>query len=170
MAHKRLTSSDLFASPVNFFALGAGSGLAPVAPGTFGTLAAVPLALLLPANVITHLAVVAVLFVVGVWVCDQSSKRLGVHDHPGIVFDEWVGYFIAVVAVPRSFWLLALAFALFRLFDVLKPWPIGPLDKRVEGGLGIMVDDVVAGIFALVCLHLILFLLATFGVSIDALS
>lgn len=165
MAHGKVTKAQLLANPTNFLALGAGSGLAPVAPGTFGTIAAIPLAMLMPNNLAIYTLIVIVLFVVGVWLCDGCANNLGVHDHPAIVFDEWVGYLITMIAVPRSLWFLALGFVLFRLFDVLKPWPISTADKRVSGGLGIMVDDVIAGFFAAACIHLIIFLLGYFGVD-----
>jgi phosphatidylglycerophosphatase A len=153
---KRLQPSDLWSHPANFFALGFGSGLAPMAPGTFGTLAAVPLYwfLLQGLPLPWLLAVIAVSFVVGIWLCDATAKDLGVHDHPGIVWDEFVGLWISCIALPAGWpWLVA-AFVLFRFFDILKPWPIRWLDTRVPGGLGIMVDDVLAGIFALVLLQL----------------
>jgi len=162
----RVTKTQLLANPANFLALGAGSGLAPKAPGTFGTVAAIPLVLLMPNNLAIYALLIAVLFVVGVWLCDSCANNLGVHDHPAIVFDEWVGYLITMVAVPRSLWFLALGFVLFRLFDVLKPWPIGVADKRVSGGLGIMVDDVIAGVFAAASMHLIIFLMGYFGVDV----
>lgn len=155
----------MLATPANFLALGAGSGLAPFAPGTFGTIAAIPLAVLMPNNLAIYTLVIAVLFIAGVWLCDSCANNLGVHDHPAIVFDEWVGYLITMIAVPRSVWFLVLGFALFRLFDVLKPWPIGMADKRVSGGLGIMVDDVIAGVFAAVSMQLIILLLSYFGID-----
>lgn len=164
MANSKVTKAQLLSSPANFLALGAGSGLAPVAPGTFGTVAAIPLALLMPNNLAIYTLIVVALFVAGVWLCDNCANSLGVHDHPAIVFDEWVGYLITMIAVPRSLWFLALGFVLFRLFDVLKPWPIGLADKRVSGGLGIMVDDVIAGVFAAVSMQLIILLLGYFGV------
>jgi len=154
----------LLANPANFLALGAGSGLAPKAPGTFGTVAAIPLFLLMPNSLPIYLLIVLLLFVLGVWLCDTCANNLGVHDHPAIVFDEWVGYLITMIAVPRSLALIALGFVLFRLFDVLKPWPIGLADKRVSGGLGIMIDDVIAGLFAAITLHVILLCLVPFGV------
>jgi len=160
----RVTKAQLLANPANFLALGAGSGLAPKAPGTFGTVAAIPLFLLMPYSLPIYLLIVLLLFVLGVWLCDTCANNLGVHDHPAIVFDEWVGYLITMIAVPRSLALIALGFVLFRLFDVLKPWPIGLADKRVSGGLGIMIDDVIAGLFAAITLHVILLCLVPFGV------
>jgi phosphatidylglycerophosphatase A len=153
---KRLQLADLWSHPANFFALGFGSGLAPVAPGTFGTLAAVPLYLfgLQGLSLPWLLAVIALSFVIGVWLCDVTARNLGVHDHPGIVWDEFVGLWISCIALPAGWpWLLA-AFVLFRFFDILKPWPIRWLDSKVPGGLGIMVDDVLAGLFALALLQI----------------
>jgi len=155
---QRLPREVFLTHPANFLALGAGSGLAPVAPGTFGTIAAVPIAWLLPEALLPYTAVVLVAFVLGIWFCNHCTEALGVHDHGAIVWDEWVGLFIAFFALPRTWWILLLAFLLFRLFDILKPWPIGMIDKRVHGGLGIMIDDVIAGVFACVVLHAVLWL------------
>lgn len=145
----------LFASVANFFALGFGLGLAPKAPGTFGTLLGLPLLLVMPAELGSYLLVVLVFFAFGVWCCDVCTRYLGVHDHGAIVWDEVVGYLITMVALPISWsWMLA-GFVVFRFFDIIKPWPISWLDKRVHGGLGIMVDDVLAGIFAAITLQLV---------------
>jgi len=92
-----------------------------------------------------------------VYICDYTSKALGVHDHSGIVIDEIAGYFITMIAVPLDWVWVITGFLLFRFFDILKPWPISWLDKNVHGGLGIMLDDVLAGAFALVCLHSIIY-------------
>ncbi len=144
----------LFASVANFFALGAGLGLAPKAPGTFGTLLGIPVLLLMPQAPLTYSIALVVLFVFGVWCCDVCSRYLGVHDHGGIVWDEVVGYLITMFALPLTWqWLLA-GFIVFRFFDILKPWPISWVDKRVHGGFGIMIDDVLAGLLAAGTLHL----------------
>ena len=142
-------------NPLHLLAFGLGSGGAPKAPGTFGTLAAVPLYLLLePLSLMSYLAVTAAMFLFGVWLCDVVSRDLGVHDHGGIVWDEWVGFFITMILAPQGWpWLVA-GFALFRLFDIWKPWPIGWLDRRVGGGLGIMLDDVLAGVYGLLLMQL----------------
>jgi phosphatidylglycerophosphatase A len=144
-----------FRSPTQFLAFGLGSGLAPKAPGTFGTLAAVPLYWLLShLNLGLYTLAIIAATILGIWLCDQASKQLKVHDHPGIVWDEFVGYWIAMWALPATWeWMLA-GFIAFRIFDIAKPWPIGYLDKKVDGGLGIMVDDIVAGIIACAVLHL----------------
>lgn len=134
-------------SPVHFFSFGFGSGLAPVAPGTFGTLAAVPLWFVLtPLSVTPYLAVSALLFVLGVTVCARTAHALGVHDHSAIVWDEVVGFLLTMTAAPAVWWAPVVGFAAFRLFDILKPWPIRWIDRRVEGGLGIMLDDVLAAV------------------------
>jgi len=147
-------------SPIHFLAFGFGSGLAPFAPGTFGTLAAIPLYLLMqPLSLPLYLLIVAVVSFVGIWICDKSSTALGVHDHSGIVWDEFAGYFVTMIAAPKGWLWIVIGFALFRLFDIWKPWPISVLDKKVAGGLGIMVDDLLAGVFALVCLQLLTFII-----------
>ncbi len=141
-------------SPVHLLAFGFGSGLAPRAPGTVGTLAAVPFYLLAaPLSLPAYAVFLALAFVLGVYLCDRASRDLQVHDHPGIVWDEFVGYWITLFAAPAGWLWVLVAFVLFRLFDILKPWPIGWLDRRVHGGLGIMLDDVVAGLMAWACLQ-----------------
>lgn len=143
--------------PIQLLAFGFGSGLAPRAPGTFGTLAALPIYfLLVPLSLWSYTAVVLLAAVLGVWICGRASEALGVHDHPGIVWDEFVGMWIALWAVPvEPLWILC-AFVAFRFFDILKPWPIGWLDRRVSGGFGIMIDDVVAGVLACLVVHIAL--------------
>lgn len=141
-------------TPEHLLAFGFGAGLAPVAPGTFGTLVGIPFFFALawlPWQ--AYAAATAVLFLFGCWVCGASSRLLQVHDYPGFVFDEIVGFLIACLPLMPGLngptWHLALgllaAFLLFRLFDILKPWPIRVLDRHVHGGLGIMIDDAVAG-------------------------
>ncbi len=145
-------------NPAGFFALGLGSGLSPVAPGTFGTLAAIPFFLLLQSfslSIPVYLLVLAVAFMFGVWVCDQAGKTLGVHDHGAIVWDEFVGYWVTMCAAPVGWQWVLVGFVLFRIFDIWKPWPIRWADSRVSGGFGVMLDDVLAGIYAFVGLQLI---------------
>lgn len=145
-------------NPIHLLAFGFGSGLAPFAPGTMGTLLAVPIYFyLLPKDLFSYLMVCVVTFIVGIWICDKTSSDLGVHDHSGIVWDEFVGYFVTMIAMPVSLFWAMLGFGLFRLFDIWKPWPINWLDKKVTGGLGIMVDDLLAGIYAAVTLQLIVY-------------
>jgi len=146
-------------NPINFLAFGFGLGYAKKAPGTFGTLAGIPFILLFQQTSLEiYLAATVVMALFGIWLCGACSKQLGVHDHPGIVWDEIVGYMITMVAVPAGWQWLLLGFVLFRIFDIWKPWPIGLLDKHVHGGLGIMIDDVLAGLFALGVLQLIVWI------------
>lgn len=130
-------------------AFGFGAGAIPYAPGTWGTLVAVPFCVLLQFLSTAQYAVfIALSFALGVWLCQVTGKNLGVADHSGMVWDEMVGYWIAVAALPPQWiWWLA-AFVLFRVFDIWKPWPIGELDRRLHGGFGVMLDDAVAGLFA----------------------
>lgn len=149
-------TAEILRDPVHFLAFGFGSGLAPWAPGTAGTLVAVPLYLLLaPLPLVAYLAIIVLGFAVGVYLCGASSRKLGVHDHSGIVWDEFIGFFITMIAAPAGGLWLLLGFLLFRLFDVLKPWPIRWLDRHVHGGVGIMLDDVLAGVYALAVLQLL---------------
>lgn len=140
---------SVFRNPVHFLAFGLGSGAAPVAPGTFGTLAAVPLYLLLAQlPLLLYLLAVLLAFAVGVWLCGRCAADLGEHDHGGIVWDEFVGYWLTMLAAPEGWqWVLA-GFVLFRFFDVLKPFPISYFDRHIHGGFGIMFDDALAGSFA----------------------
>lgn len=154
--------------PVHFLAFGFGSGLSPVAPGTFGTLAALPIAILvLQCPAMLALIATVIVCVVGIPICGISAQRLGVHDYGGIVWDEVAGYLITIAPIwaapaagypgsPFALWLdLAIAFAVFRFFDIVKPPPIRLIDKKVEGGLGIMLDDILAGVFSAIALVLI---------------
>jgi phosphatidylglycerophosphatase A len=144
-----------WSNPVHLLAFGLGSGAVPKAPGTAGTIAAIPLYLLLqPLAPLYYLLLTAVLFLAGIWLCGRTSRDLGVHDHGGIVWDEWVGFLFTLWLAPAGWiWLLA-GFVLFRLFDILKPWPIGWLDRRIGGGLGIMLDDLLAGLYGFALLQL----------------
>jgi phosphatidylglycerophosphatase A len=147
----------LMREPVHLIAFGFGSGLSPWAPGTFGTLMAVPIVLfVMQFGVVAHLvfAIFASLF--GIYVCGESARRLNVHDHPGIVWDEIAGFALTMLTVPahsagggskQIYWIVA-GFTLFRVLDIWKPWPIREADHSLRGGLGIMLDDILAGIFA----------------------
>jgi phosphatidylglycerophosphatase A len=145
---------------VNFIAkwiaLGLGSGLAPKAPGTFGTLAAIPLFLLMqPLSLTAYIAITVLLSLLGIWACDLYSKALGVHDHQSIVWDEVAGYLITMIAAPTGWQWVLIGFALFRLYDIWKPWPIRLLDERVGGGFGIMIDDILAGVYGFVTMMIL---------------
>ena len=140
--------------PIVCLAMGLGSGLSPKAPGTAGTLVAVPLVLAIQNLPLMVYGLITLLVtVIGIWICSYTSRKLNVHDHPGIVIDEVAGLLITMFAVPSGWqWMLA-GFVLFRFFDVLKPWPISWMDKNIEGGLGIMLDDVAAGLVSLALLQ-----------------
>lgn len=142
-------------NPLHLLAFGLGSGAAPKAPGTFGTIAAIPLYLLI--SQLTQWRYVVVVLIMagfGVWLCDRVAQELGVHDHPGIVWDEWVGFLITMWLAPTGWGWLLLGFVLFRFFDIVKPWPINLLDRQVPGGWGIMLDDIVAGLYAFALIQL----------------
>lgn len=144
----------VFTSPVLFFAFGFGAGLAPKAPGTVGTLVAVPIYMLLVhTNWWIYSAVVLVSFGLGIWICGKSSEELGIHDHGGVVWDEMVGYWITMFLAPTGWVWILLGFGIFRALDILKPWPISVVDKHIHGGIGIMLDDVLAGIMATLCIQ-----------------
>ncbi|MCB1942589.1 MAG: phosphatidylglycerophosphatase A [Candidatus Accumulibacter sp.] len=151
---------DFRRHPVQFLAFGFGSGLSPKAPGTAGTLVAIPLYLLIAqSSLLFYSSVVLLAAVAGVWICGAASRQLAVHDHPGIVWDEFVGFWITMWALPADWaWVLA-GFVVFRVYDILKPWPVSLLDRKVGGGFGIMVDDILAGVMACATLHIVLRLL-----------
>ena len=146
----------MLSSPIHLLSLGFGSGLSPYAPGTMGTLVAIPPYLLLSQlELLPYLVVVAAGFLIGIYLCDKTSKSLGVHDHSGIVWDEIIGYWITMIAIPAVTWQWILAgFVLFRFFDIVKPWPVKIADKKVPGGFGIMFDDLLAGLYALGCIQI----------------
>jgi len=143
----------LLSHPAHFIALGFGSGLVPKAPGTFGSLAALPLFWLLSQANLGSAAfgtVIVLGFGVGVWACAITGNNLGVADHGGIVWDEIVAMWLILVFIPAGLLAWFTAFALFRFFDILKPWPIRLLDARLKNGLGVMLDDLLAAVYALV--------------------
>ncbi|MFT6208468.1 MAG: phosphatidylglycerophosphatase A [Colwellia sp.] len=150
------TENFRITNPIHFLALGFGSGLLPKAPGTYGTLAAIPLYLLLaPASVSTYLAIVIIMSIAGIYICGKAAEDAGVPDHGAIVWDEIVGFLITMFLIPLTWQSIVVGFILFRIFDIFKPWPISYVDKNLHGGLGIMVDDILAGLAALACMHLI---------------
>ncbi|MFH0225359.1 phosphatidylglycerophosphatase A [Vibrio furnissii] len=146
-------------NPWHLLATGFGSGLSPVVPGTMGTLASVPVYLLLAHLPLTaYVVVVIAASLIGIKICQVTSNDMQVHDHGSIVWDEFAGFWITMLIVPGLQlpvfdwkWVVT-GFVLFRFFDMVKPWPIGWLDKRVHGGLGIMIDDLVAGVMSAIVL------------------
>ena len=149
------TENFKITNPIHFLALGFGSGLLPKAPGTYGTLAAIPLYLLLaPLSINNYLLIVIIMSLAGIYICGKAAKDSGVHYHGAIVWDEIVGFLITMFMMPTTWQTIAVGFILFRIFDIFKPWPISFVDKNLHGGLGIMVDDILAGLAALACMHL----------------
>jgi len=139
--------------PVHFLAFGFGTGLAPVAPGTFGSLPGILLFwLTMDYGLYVQLAVALSITLAGIWICGESARRIGVHDHGGIVWDEIVGMYITLFAAPVSPVGWVLAFVFFRIMDIVKPWPIRDLDHRIGGGVGIMLDDLAAALYAAILL------------------
>ena len=161
MADYQLLRKLNLKNPWHLLAVGLGSGLSPKAPGTCGSFLAMffCMALLMAPWYVTPLVAIVVFFI-GVKACNEAEKAMGTHDHGGLVIDEFVGMFISIIAFPQGAWYLAiLAFALFRFFDILKPFPVSYADRNIKGGLGVMVDDVLAGIYALLAGHIILYFL-----------
>jgi phosphatidylglycerophosphatase A len=149
MSRQWSATPALLRDPVHLLAFGFGAGLMPRAPGTFGTLVAVPIvAFVMHFGLAVHLGFAVAASLAGIYVCGESARRLGVHDHPGIVWDEICGYTVTMLAAPSDWYWLAAGFVLFRFFDIVKPWPIREADHRLRGGAGIMLDDILAGIFA----------------------
>ncbi|KTC68240.1 phosphatidylglycerophosphatase A [Legionella birminghamensis] len=140
-------SSKVWQDPVYFIAFGFGTGLAPIAPGTWGTLAAFPLYLLMSSlSLPVYVLLTILFFILGVWVSNRVSADLGEHDYSGIVWDEVVGFLLTMLLVPPRLPWIIVGFFLFRLFDIWKPWPITIADEKIKGGFGIMFDDVLAAI------------------------
>ncbi|AIX50446.1 MULTISPECIES: phosphatidylglycerophosphatase A [Pantoea] len=142
-------------NPWHLLATGFGSGLSPFMPGTVGSVAAIPfwwLMTFLPLQLYSLVVLVGIS--VGVYLCHRTARDMGVHDHGSIVWDEFVGMWITLMAIPvlNGWWVLA-GFVIFRIFDIWKPWPIRWFDKNVHGGMGIMVDDIIAGVVSAAVLY-----------------
>lgn len=153
------TPVSVWRNPVHFMAFGFGSGASPVAPGTCGSILAMGLYLWLPAmSVAGYLLFVFATALLGIYLCGRTARDIGVHDHGGIVWDEFVGYWLTMLLAPPGWLWAVLGLVLFRIFDIAKPWPIRWLDTHAKGGFGIMIDDVLAGLMALICLQLVHFL------------
>ncbi len=145
--------------PAHLIASGFGIGFVRIAPGTFGTLIGVGLYLgMVQLPILWYGFAVILLFLFGIVVCERTTAVFGVHDHPSIVWDEVVGYLITMTAVPPRWIWVAVGFALFRVFDILKPWPVRAIDRHVGGGFGIMLDDALAGAYASIGVQTAMFL------------
>jgi phosphatidylglycerophosphatase A len=150
---------SVWEKPSHFIAFGFGSGAMPFAPGTFGTLMAVPFYLAMqPLSHEVYLLLLGVIILASIWLCHQVTQEIGIHDHQGMCVDEIVGYLVTMYGAPHgTIWVIS-GFLLFRLFDIWKPWPIGYIDERVKGGAGIILDDVLAGGYSLIVLRILAFL------------
>ncbi len=147
---------SLLKNPIYCLALGFGAGLSPRAPGTAGTvIALLPAWWLLGYSMPIRLTLVIILFVFGIWICGKTALQLDRHDHPAIVFDEVVGYLASCLILPASAGWLIFSFILFRFFDIVKPWPVRYLDQKVQGGFGIMLDDLVAALYTIICIFIV---------------
>lgn len=156
-----LVAADL-RDPRVLVACGFGCGFLPKAPGTWGSILGVGLWLLVPDDLLWQIVVCTGGFLLGSWLVERVCQRYGVIDAPEIVFDEIVGVWIALIGVPFDIGWLLYGFVWFRLFDILKPWPVDWADRSLKGGIGVMVDDVLAGLLALGVLNVSVFLIATF--------
>ncbi|MFT7229300.1 MAG: phosphatidylglycerophosphatase A [Methylophilaceae bacterium] len=150
----------LLAHPVHFLALGFGSGLPPKAPGTFGTIAGLPLFYLIAGySINVQLAIIAGLFIIGIYFCEVAGNALGVSDHGSIVWDEIVAMMLVLTITPTQWQWWLVAFGLFRLFDIWKPFPIRQCDTKLKGGFGVMLDDILAAVYAMISLKGLLWIL-----------
>lgn len=159
----KTSSFNFWQNPIYFLAFGFGSGALPLAPGTWGTVVAIPLYLLIQSLSLPFYGIVVVLAsLVGIWLCDVTERATGISDDPRIVWDEICGYLLTMLAAPKGWlWIIA-GFVLFRLFDIWKPWPIRWVDKHAPGGLGVMVDDLLAGVYAFVVIQLFAYIIARY--------
>ncbi len=147
---------SVWEKPSHFIAFGFGSGAVPFAPGTFGTLMAIPFYLAMQS--LSHnmyLFLVILITLASMWLCNKVTQEINIHDHSGMCLDEIVGYLVTMYAAPHGLIWIILGFLFFRLFDIWKPWPINYIDKQVSGGIGIILDDVLAGIYSLMVLRIL---------------
>ncbi|MGZ8144463.1 MAG: phosphatidylglycerophosphatase A family protein [Methylosarcina sp.] len=149
LGKNQVTPKQIMTDPVLLLAFGFGSGLAKKAPGTMGTVAAIPIYLgFAQADMLVYSVLTMAAILIGIPICGKAAEKLGVHDYNGIVWDEVAGYLITMWLAPATWQTVIVGFILFRIFDILKPWPIRWVDQRISGGLGIMLDDVLAAVFA----------------------
>lgn len=143
-----------------FLATGFGSGYAPKAPGTAGTIVAIlPYYFLVQTSLAVYLGIILLAVIAGIYLCDQADRQLGGHDNKQIVWDEFCGFWLTMTAIPFSWLNVLLGFILFRYFDIHKPWPIRLVDQKLSGGLGVMADDLLAGLAACACMHVLITLI-----------
>lgn len=151
-----LLTINIWQNPIYFIAFGFGSGKLPAAPGTWGTVAAIPLYLLVQDfSLIPYLLILTIATVFGIWICDVTEKAIGIHDYSGIVWDEVCGYGLTMLAAPKGWIWILLGFLLFRFFDILKPWPTNWMDRAIPGGFGVVIDDLGAAVYALLGMQIL---------------
>ncbi len=156
------TKKQVLTQPLILCAVGFGSGLLPFAPGTWGSLLA--LFIYLGLNQLPfygYLICLVLAFIFGIFCCGIAAKAVGLDDHPSIVWDEFVGYWITMLLAPSGWWWMIVGFVLFRIIDIYKPFPIAILERRFHSGFGIMLDDAVAGVYAWGLLHIIVWIVET---------
>lgn len=143
-------------NPIYFLAFGLGSGAIPFAPGTFGTLMAIPIYLLIqPLPLVAYIIFVIAFIVLSSWICERVSRETRTEDHPGMCIDEFAGFFVAMINAPMGWSWIIVGFLLFRFFDICKPWPIRLIDKNLHNGFGMVLDDVVAGLFSMIIIQIL---------------
>lgn len=147
---------SIWKKPLHFIAFGLGSGAMPIAPGTFGTLLAIPFYLAFqPLSISAYLIVVAMITLISIWICDKVSKEIQIDDHQGMCLDEFVGFFVTMIAAPPGLFWIIIGFIFFRVFDIWKPFPIRFLDEKIHGGVGMILDDVAAGIYSCILIQIL---------------
>lgn len=148
--------ASIWRNPWHFIAFGFGTGAIPFAPGTFGTLIAIPFYLAMQSLPALNYFVITVLVIAAsIWMCNKVSKEIGIDDHQGMCLDEIVGFLVTMFNAPHGWQWILLGFLLFRLFDIWKPWPIRQIDAKMTGGFGMIFDDVLAGIYSYFILQII---------------
>lgn len=147
---------SIWKNPWHFIAFGFGTGALPIAPGTFGTLIAIPFYLFLATfSHTTYIILTIAITIFSIWLCNKVSEEIKVEDHQGMCLDEIVGYLVTMIAAPYGWGWMLTGFLLFRFFDIVKPWPIRQIDNGVKGGLGVILDDVLAGIYSLLIIQIL---------------
>jgi phosphatidylglycerophosphatase A len=147
---------SIWRNPLHFIAFGFGTGALPYAPGTFGTIIAIPFFLVLRSfSIELYIGILLILIIASMWLCEKVSKDIGVADHQGMCVDEIIGYLVTMTFAPATFKWILIGFLLFRLFDIWKPWPIRQVDQRFHGGVGVILDDVLAGIYSMIILYIL---------------
>lgn len=148
--------NSIWTNPLHFIAFGFGTGAIPIAPGTFGTIIAIPIYLFLTTYSHTFYFIFLVAFIIfSIWISDKVSKEINIHDHQGMNIDEIVGYLVTMFRAPYGWGWILLGFVLFRFFDIVKPWPIRQVDEKLQGGFGMILDDVLAGIYSLIIIQIL---------------